>query len=137
MVYLVPVHLCKRLILQILQDYSAKEPRLCIVNRDNKGITKTLNEGIDLAQGEYIARMDADDISFPKRFEKQLKFLEEKKLDICGSQYEAFGRYYHAYMSARITEDNEKYLDQMAQERSKITWKKIIEVMDMLEADMN
>ena len=77
--------------LDLLEDYAKKEHRLRIISRYNKGITKTLNEGIELANGEYIARMDSDDISFPLRFEKQLKFLEENNLDICGSQYQAFG----------------------------------------------
>lgn len=77
--------------LQLLQEYSKKEHRLRIVSRINKGITKTLNEGIDLAEGEFIARMDADDISLPQRFEKQLNFLENNNIDICGTQYETFG----------------------------------------------
>ncbi len=77
--------------LEILNLYAKKEPRLCIVNQQNMGITKTLNEGIELSKGEYIARMDADDISLPQRFEKQMKFLEDNNLDICGTQYMAFG----------------------------------------------
>lgn len=77
--------------LNILQEYAKKEPRLRILSRENKGITKTLNEGIDFANGEYIARMDADDISLPKRFELQLEFIEKNNLDICGTQYIKFG----------------------------------------------
>ena len=77
--------------LKILQEYSKKEPRLRIISRENKGITITLNEGIDLAKGVYIARMDADDICLPNRFELQLEFLEKNNLDICGTQYLKFG----------------------------------------------
>jgi len=45
-----------------------------------------LNKGISLAKGKYIARMDADDISLPERFEKQVKFLEENiNIDVCGT----------------------------------------------------
>lgn len=43
----------------------------------NKGLTARLNEGITLAKGEYIARMDADDISLTTRLEKQVKYLEQ------------------------------------------------------------
>ena len=63
------------------------------------------------------------------------KYASDELL-VDASQYEAFGRYYHAYTMARISEDNEKYLDQMKEEKAKISWKKILEVIDMLEAQM-
>lgn len=46
-----------------------------IKNKINLGLSETLNRGIDLATGNYIARMDADDISFPDRLTKQVTFL--------------------------------------------------------------
>ena len=52
------------------------------------------------------------------------------------SQYEAFGRYYHAYTLARIYDDNEKYLRQMEEEKAQISWKKILEVISALEAEL-
>ncbi|GGH65097.1 glycosyltransferase involved in cell wall biosynthesis [Filimonas zeae] len=48
-----------------------------IENLENKGITATLNKGIQLAQGKYIARIDADDRMTPDRLERQVNFLEE------------------------------------------------------------
>ena len=51
------------------------------------------------------------------------------------SQYEAFGRYYHAYTLARIYEDNDKYLKEMENEKAQITWKKILVVISALEKD--
>lgn len=77
--------------LELLEEYAKKEPRLLIISRENRGITKSLNEGIDLAKGEYIARMDSDDICLPLRFEKQLEYLVKNDLDVCGTQYEKFG----------------------------------------------
>jgi len=61
----------------------------------------------------------------------------EDELSVDVSQYEAFGRYYHAYALARIYEDNGKYLARMAEEKEKITWKKILTVIDELESEMN
>lgn len=61
--------------LEILQAYAKKETRIQLISRQNKGLIYTLNEGIAIAQGDYIARMDSDDISLPERFEKQLHFL--------------------------------------------------------------
>jgi glycosyltransferase involved in cell wall biosynthesis len=77
--------------LEILKEYAEKEPRLKIYSRENRGLPKTLNECVDYAKGEYIARMDADDISLPERFEKQLDFLEKNNLDLCGTQHKCFG----------------------------------------------
>jgi len=58
-------------------------------NRVNSGIAKTLNLGLDelLPHYEYIARMDADDWSYPERFQKQIDFLESnKEVVLCGTQ---------------------------------------------------
>ena len=61
--------------LNIIKSY--KDPRIRIISRENKGLIDTLNEGIDAAQGDLIARMDADDICFPERLEKQVRFFNE------------------------------------------------------------
>ena len=61
----------------------------CIIylkNEINIGLVGSLNRALSVAQGDYIARMDADDISDFKRLEKQLKFLTENNLDIVGSE---------------------------------------------------
>ena len=53
------------------------DPRVKILrNHKNLGLTKSLNIGTREAQGEYIARMDADDISLPHRFESQIRYLD-------------------------------------------------------------
>jgi len=60
--------------LQILESY--KDPRLVILRLpENLGITGVLNYALEQARGEFIARMDADDVCLPKRFEEQLDFL--------------------------------------------------------------
>lgn len=60
--------------LQVIQQYN--DPRIRVINQRNKGLIDTLNEGIEIAQGSIIARMDADDICFPARLQKQLDFLQ-------------------------------------------------------------
>lgn len=59
-------------ILHSFQD----ERIISVKNAENIGLTKSLNKGLQMAKGEYIARMDADDISLPERLEKQVCFLE-------------------------------------------------------------
>ena len=72
---------------EIIQSYTDTRIQL-VVKPQNSGYTKSLNYGLTIAKGEYIARMDSDDISLPTRFEKQVAFLNEN-LDIvvCGTQY--------------------------------------------------
>lgn len=53
-----------------------KDPRIKIYNQDNRGIAKSLNTCLRFASGRYIARQDADDISFPTRLAKQVAFLD-------------------------------------------------------------
>lgn len=61
---------------------SYKDSRIIYVkNEQNLGLIKTLNKGLDLSNGEYIARMDSDDVSLSQRFEKQVEFLD-KNTDI-------------------------------------------------------
>lgn len=62
---------------RILSDYAAKDPRIRPFTRPNRGLTCSLNEAIRLSRGHYIARMDADDVALPNRFELQVKYLDE------------------------------------------------------------
>jgi glycosyltransferase involved in cell wall biosynthesis len=61
--------------LAILQSIAAEDERVKIISRPNTGIAQALNEGLAIARGEFIAKMDADDVSIPDRFEKQVAFL--------------------------------------------------------------
>ena len=62
-----------------------------IKNEQNLGLIKTLNKGLDLAKGEFIARMDQDDISHSERFEKQLIiFKKNPEIGVCGTWFTLF-----------------------------------------------
>lgn len=75
----------------IINNYNDERIRL-IQNEANLGVAQTLNKGIELSRGQYIARMDADDIAFPSRIEKQVLLLDrDKRLGICGSNAILFG----------------------------------------------
>ena len=70
--------------LRIIQSFDDRRIDL-LKNFENKGIVYSLNKGITSSQGKYIARMDADDISLPNRFEEQLLYLEKhNNIDIIG-----------------------------------------------------
>lgn len=70
---------------EILQAYSDRRIKL-VRNAQQKGLSKSLNRGIQLAKGKYITRMDHDDISLPTRLEVQEAFLEtHPAIDVLGT----------------------------------------------------
>ena len=72
---------------EIIKDYS--DSRIIFFEKDtNSGYTNSLNYGLSVAKGEYIARMDGDDISLPTRLEKQFHFLNSNPdIILCGTSY--------------------------------------------------
>ena len=73
--------------LEIIKSYS--DPRIMLIdNGINKGLIFSLNKGIEIAKGKYIARMDQDDISLPERFKLQVnQFKDHPNAIIVGSDY--------------------------------------------------
>lgn len=76
---------------------AVRDPRVRVLtNAENLGLTRSLNRGLSEARGEFIARQDADDLSAPDRFEKQLAFLrahpEVQLLGTCAWRLNPLGR---------------------------------------------
>jgi len=72
----------------IMQELAYEDPRIVLLsNGENLGLIKSLNRGISVARGRYIARHDADDESYPKRLVKQVSFLDQNtEIIAVGSQ---------------------------------------------------
>ena len=76
---------------QIIRSYNDTRIRY-VKNETNLKLIATLNNGIQLAKGTYIVRMDADDISLPERLQHQVDFMERNpEVAICGTWFETFG----------------------------------------------
>jgi glycosyltransferase involved in cell wall biosynthesis len=60
----------------IIESCAKKDRRLIVERQKNCGLIISLNRGCSLARGKFIARMDADDVSLPERFERQVDYLE-------------------------------------------------------------
>lgn len=60
----------------ILHDYSVKDSRIVIINNEHKGIPYSANLGVSLANGDFVARIDHDDIWMPHKLEHQVNFLK-------------------------------------------------------------
>tara|TARA_B100001564_G_scaffold43637_1_gene31246 strand:+ start:413 stop:985 length:573 start_codon:yes stop_codon:yes gene_type:complete len=87
----------------ILNKFS-KDKRIKIFkNKKNLGLTKSLNLLLAESKGSYVARQDSDDLSISERFTKQLNYIENNNLDLCGSRAIIKG-------STRITPNRSYYL---------------------------
>jgi len=84
---------------RILYALQEEDSRIVVVeNETNLKLIATLNKGVSMAKGEYIARMDADDISHPTRIKTQIDFLEKNTVDVCGTMvnYITYEGKYHS-----------------------------------------
>ena len=77
-------------IIEQIKEYQNKDNRISyIVNEQNLGLAESLNKGIDIIDTKYIVRMDADDIAFKDRIEKQLKYAKDNpQIDLFGANVE-------------------------------------------------
>jgi glycosyltransferase involved in cell wall biosynthesis len=91
----------------LLNEYKSIDSRIKIINnQENIGLTKSLNLGLKIANGKYIARIDGDDISLPKRLELQVKTLDNNiKIQLLGTQgrYIKGSNYNYGVMTRPIT----------------------------------
>ena len=72
----------------IINKLASNDTRIRHFKQSNKGLVETLNRGLELSQGKYIARMDADDISLPGRIRKQVETMEANpELVLCGTWF--------------------------------------------------
>ena len=73
----------------ILTEYADQDQRIALVqNRKNLGLSQSLNKGLVLAQGNYIARQDADDVSMLERLAAQIGYFEQQpRVGLLGTGY--------------------------------------------------
>lgn len=76
---------------EIIKSYN--DDRIILLeNKKNMGLPYSLNRGLTIAKGKYVARMDGDDICYKERLEKQLQYMEEHPdITICGANRLQFG----------------------------------------------
>lgn len=94
----------------IAAEHAARDPRLRIVSQPPRGIVGALNAGLAACRGQWVARMDADDVALPTRLERQLEYMEaHRQCDLVGCLAEPFSEggtlspgviRYHRWMNA-------------------------------------
>lgn len=77
--------------LQIIKHYALLDERIRFFSRKNKGLVYSLNQGINESIGHWIVRMDADDVAYPTRVERQIDYMLRNNLDLSGTWAKKFG----------------------------------------------
>ncbi len=73
---------------QILDRFAAQDSRIRVIHQKNSGLAASLNRGVRIARGNFIARQDADDVSLPGRLEKQMAFFKcHPEIILCGTWF--------------------------------------------------
>lgn len=82
---------------RIIRKYAKSDRRIKFINNTrNRGLIAVLNQGLGLCTGEYIARMDSDDISLPTRFARQIEYMDgHPECGVLGTWFEIFGKWTH------------------------------------------
>lgn len=79
----------------LINEFANKDGRVVIINNEeNIGLTKSLNKAIAISKGEFIARMDADDVSLNDRFEYQINYFDShRKVKVCATNTNIIDEY--------------------------------------------
>ena len=90
---------------EVIKSY--RDSRIILIeNEKNLGLTKSLNVALRAAKGEFIARMDSDDYSYPERLDKQVDFLKRNpEYILCGTAIELFGSGSYKYKQKTIIKE--------------------------------
>lgn len=80
---------------EIIGEYEKIDHRIHLIQNSRRlGLAESLNRGFQAAKGKYLARLDADDLAWPERFEKQVQYLEaHPNVGICGTYQHHFGNH--------------------------------------------
>lgn len=101
----------------IITSYS--DPRIKVIRQSNCGLTKSLNRGLRMATGEFIARIDADDYAMPDRLEKQLYFLQHNTdIALVGSNAMLIDESGKRIGRTHFTNEHEKFVTHLEEGKS-------------------
>jgi glycosyltransferase involved in cell wall biosynthesis len=81
----------------VIESYRRRDTRVLHIDEGRRGFVASLNRGVELARGQYVARMDADDISLPHRLAEQVAFLDANPgIAACGGAINVFTAHEHS-----------------------------------------
>lgn len=96
--------------LYFLSEAAKQDSRIRIVSRENRGLVASLNEGVYLARGRFLARMDADDISYPSRIARQVECLNaHPTVGLCCTDYNSMVLGFRTFPHPRADVQGDEY----------------------------
>lgn len=99
---------------QIALSYAEKDQRIKVIrNETNSGAAISRNKAIELAQGEFIAFLDSDDLWLPDKLEKQIEFMRQNNCDFCYCRYD-------------LIDENSAFLGKIVRVPKKLSYKKYL-----------
>lgn len=108
---------------ELLAEHARSDPRLRVLRQPNGGISAALNRGIAEARGEFIVRMDADDVMLPERIRTQIAFLQSHPgLGFCASAMQMIDSQGRVFDTYRPRPASESELDRMLADRLPIVY---------------
>lgn len=108
---------------KIIESYTDK--RISAIQKANFGLIDTLNLGISLCKGDWIARMDADDISYPNRLEEQLKYIKDD-VAVIGSQADIIDKDGKVYATTSFEVEHDEIVTKLLKNNSVIIHPSVI-----------
>lgn len=113
--------------LSIIEEYAKRDKRIKIHQCRKKGFSHALNLGVDKANFNWIARMDADDISLPHRLKTQVKFIQENPMVSAIGSY----GYYMDATGKRILGKIKIGPTSIEEFRKMVKWKKLVFILNV------
>lgn len=107
----------------ILAEYAEHDRRMIVLRNDRRtGQGEAANRGLERAQGEYIARQDADDVSFPERLKQQVEFLDSHpEFDLIGARAYVIDAEGAPVAPARLVTEEQALYAELQEKRNWIT----------------
>ena len=104
----------------LLENYSKKHKIIEIYKREqNLGLGLTLNEGLNYCKYDYVARMDADDYSYPNRFEEEIRYLESHPdIDVVGCNIDEYDENLSKKLAVRVVPEFDKKIKKYMKKRN-------------------
>lgn len=103
---------------RIVQTLAAADPRIRLVRSEaNSGVAKTRNRAMDLARGQYVAFLDSDDIWYPKKLEKQIALMEDKRAELSYTSYRLVAASDRKPISDYLVPEETSFADMLGQNR--------------------
>ena len=104
----------------LLENYSKKHKIIEIYKREqNLGLGLTLSEGLNYCKYDYVARMDADDYSYPNRFEEEIRYLESHPdIDVVGCNIDEYDENLSKKLAVRVVPEFDKKIKKYMKKRN-------------------